>query len=136
MSDARDHRARLTCGSGNSAVGGVLEIPLPKHLQDDPAMIFVLGSQGNCGYTGLTKSDKNKLLFWSIWKTALPPRDQITDFEDVKEQLRSRHHDWPDPIIQRCIDQAEINNVYPIFVMPELPYWGHAGCVLVGDAAQ
>ncbi|KAI1465842.1 uncharacterized protein F4812DRAFT_461529 [Daldinia caldariorum] len=51
-------------------------------------------------------------------------------------QLRERHGNWTDPLISQCLENAHLDNVYPIFVMPDLPYWGRDGCVLVGDAAH
>ncbi|KAK5088916.1 hypothetical protein LTR05_003139 [Lithohypha guttulata] len=122
--------------SGMSAVGGVLNLAIPQHLIDDPSMIFVMGSGGNFGYTGLTQSDKNKLLFWSIFKTPLLKRGLDHDYDLLHEELRERHRGWTDPLIDKCIEKAAIDNVYPVFVMPALPYWGKNGCVLVGDAAH
>lgn len=121
---------------GISVMGGVLEMPIPKHLEKDPAMIFIMGNTGNCGYTGLTQQDKNKVLFWSVFRTELPPKTKDLDLEKVHRELRERHRVWADPVIQECIEKADINNIYPVLLMPDLPYWGRDGCVLVGDAAQ
>ncbi|KAI1374158.1 hypothetical protein F4677DRAFT_447803 [Hypoxylon crocopeplum] len=100
--------------AGICAGGGVLDVPLPKHLVDNPTMLFFMESTGVFGYTGLTQSDKNKLLYCS----------------------RGRHGDWTDPLIGQCLAKANLDNIYPIFVIPDLPYWGRDGCVLVGDAAH
>ena len=54
----------------------------------------------------------------------------------VTRELRKRHSGWGDPMIACCLEQADVDNVYPIFYMPDLPRWGHDRCVLVGDAAH
>lgn len=122
--------------SGLCGVGGVLDIALPQHLINDPCMMFFMGSTGHFGYTGLTQSDKNKLLYWSIWDTKLPERGQKPDLDLLQKELHQRHDDWTDPIIGKCLENSRPNNIYPIFVMPELPHWGRDGCVLIGDAAH
>jgi 2-polyprenyl-6-methoxyphenol hydroxylase-like FAD-dependent oxidoreductase len=109
---------------------------LPQHLVDDPCMIFFTGATGVFGYSGLTKQDHNKLLFWSVYQTELPHRDAKHDRAALTAMLRERHGDWSDPIIGRCLKEADIDTIYPIFIMPDLPQWGHDGCVLIGDAAH
>lgn len=123
-------------GSGICGVGGILDIPLPKHLIDDPCMIFFMGSTGVFGYTGLTQSDKNKLLYWSIWHTDLPEHGKKPDLDVLQREMYERHHDWTDSMIAKCLEHSKPDNIYPVFVMPELPHWGRDGCVLVGDAAH
>ncbi|XXG93809.1 hypothetical protein Hte_000058 [Hypoxylon texense] len=44
--------------------------------------------------------------------------------------------EYAHPLIRQCQAKASLDNIYPIFVMPDLPYWGRDGCVLVGDAAH
>ncbi|KAI1390352.1 uncharacterized protein F4822DRAFT_233677 [Hypoxylon trugodes] len=122
--------------AGICAVGGVLDVPLPKHLLDNPTMVFYMGSTGVFGYTGLTQADKNKLLYWSVYETDLPGRGLKLDHDLMIQQIRERHGDWTDPLIRQCLQKANLDNVYPIFVMPDLPYWGRDGCVLVGDAVH
>lgn len=122
--------------SGICGVGGILNIPLPQHILDDPCMVFFMGSTGVFGYTGLTQSNKSQLLYWSIWDTDLPERDRKPDIERLQKDLRERHGDWTDPMIAECLKNSRPDNIYPVFVMPELPHWGRDGCVLVGDAAH
>jgi 2-polyprenyl-6-methoxyphenol hydroxylase-like FAD-dependent oxidoreductase len=117
-------------------VGGVLDIQLPQHLIDDPAMIFFTGASGVFGYSGLTQHDHHKLLFWSVFQTNLPPRDLKHDKAALTSKLKERHAGWTDPIIRQCLAQAAIDTIYPIFIMPDLPHWGRDGCVLIGDAAH
>lgn len=125
----------MTC-RGICGVGGVLDLPLPQHLLDDPSMVFFLGSTGSFGYSALTQSDTNKLLYWSIYDTPLPDRGTQFDHDTLVKEMQARHKDWTDPMIDKCLHQAAPDNVYPVFVMPELPHWGRDGCVLVGDAAH
>jgi len=121
---------------GISAVGGVLNMQLPEHLVNDPAMIFFMGATGVFGYSGLTQEDHKRLLFWSVYQTDLPPRDLKHDRATLTAKLKERHSDWADPIIRDCLENADIGTIYPIFIMPDLPYWGRDGCVLLGDAAH
>lgn len=122
--------------SGICGVGGVLDLPLPQHLFDDPSMFFFIGSTGSFGYSGLTQADQNKLLYWSIYDTPLPERGTKFDNGVLVNEMQARHKDWTDPMIGKCLHQAAPDNIYPVFVMPELPHWGRDGCVLVGDAAH
>lgn len=122
--------------SGICGVGGVLDIALPQHLMDDPCMYFFMGSTGSFGYSGLTQSDRNKLLYWSIFDCPLPKRGMKFDHSVLLRDMQERHSDWADPLISQCLHQASPDNVYPVFVMPELPHWGRDGCVLIGDAAH
>lgn len=117
-------------------MGGVLDVALPQHLINEPSMTFFIGPTGVFGYTGLTQSNKNRLLYWSIYETSLPERGKKLDHDLLLEQLRQRHGDWTDPFIGKCLQKASLDNIYPIFVMPILPHWGRDGCVLVGDAAH
>jgi len=99
-------------------------------------MIFFMGSTGVFGYTGLTQTDQTKLLYWSVYETDLPSRGKKFNHDQALQQLRERHGGWTDPLIDKCLAKAELDNIYPIFVMPDLPHWGRDGCVLVGDAAH
>lgn len=38
------------------------------------------------------------------------------------QQLRERHGNWTDPLIGQCLEKASLDKVYPIFVVPDLPY--------------
>ena len=109
---------------------------IPQHLLDDPSMVFTMGSTGIFGYCGLAKHDPNKILYWSMYDTDLPARGKEADLKLLTQQLHARHSDWHDPTIQTCLAHAQPDNIWPIFVMPELPRWGRDGCVLIGDAAH
>ena len=112
--------------------------PLPQSLLEDPTMNFFVGPTGVFGYTGLSQGDGHKLLYWSVYETAAPPARGSAELEPgaLQRRLLERHGGWADPVIGRCLRDARLDNVYPIFVMPDLPAWGRDGCVLVGDAAH
>ncbi|GAB7330801.1 hypothetical protein MBLNU13_g02345t2 [Cladosporium sp. NU13] len=123
---------------GNCAVGGVLDLdePLPQAYLDEPRVVFIHGSAGTFGYGGLSQSSPKKLIYFSFYDTELPERGQKPEMEAVTRELRRRHSGWGDPMIARCLKKADIDNIYPIFYMPDLPRWGRDRCVLVGDAAH
>lgn len=128
----------MTIHSGNCAVGGVLDLddPLPQSYLDQPRVVFIHGSAGTFGYGGLSQSSPKKLIYFSFYDTDLPERGQKPDMQAVTRELRKRHSGWGDPMIARCLERASIDNIYPIFYMPNLPRWGRDRCVLVGDAAH
>ncbi|KAK5168860.1 uncharacterized protein LTR77_006169 [Saxophila tyrrhenica] len=121
---------------GVCAVGGVLDMPLPKDYLDDPCIVFAIGANGTFGYCGLNRTEANKLLYFSFYDSEEMPDRTKVDYQEITKHLRERHHDWADPLIHDCLSKADIDNVYPICYVPDLPHWGHSGCVLVGDAAH
>lgn len=123
---------------GHVVVGGVLELekPLPRSYLDEPRVVFIHGPNATFGYCGLSQATPNKVLYFSFYDSDLPPRGQELDFQRLTAETRERHKDWKDPILIRCLNEAAVDNLYPIFYLPDLPYWGRNGCVLVGDAAH
>lgn len=119
-------------------MGGVLDLdePLPKTYLNDPRVMFIHGSEGTFGYCGLSQTSPKKLIYFSFYDTDLPARGQTPDMEAATQELRRRHHDWGDPMIAKCLDKAMLDNIYPIFYLPDLPHWGCDRCVLVGDAGH
>lgn len=87
-------------------------------------------------YMGISQADKSQFLYASFWDTDLPPRGKQIDFEKATQELRKRHHDWSDPFVEVCLQEAEVDNIWPVFVLKELPYWGRSGAVILGDAAH
>lgn len=83
-SDFSQHIPNLP-NSGIYAERGVLDIPLPRYLIENPSMVFSMGPTGVFGYTGLTQADQNKLLYWSIYETALPDRDARLDRNRIRD---------------------------------------------------
>jgi 2-polyprenyl-6-methoxyphenol hydroxylase-like FAD-dependent oxidoreductase len=51
-------------------------------------------------------------------------------------QLRQRHGQWGDPVVQHIIQAANIQSMYPTWTVPPLPTWERDGVILVGDAAH
>lgn len=122
---------------GHCAVGGILsDEPLPQDILDGGCIKFFLGSTGAFGYTGLSQTNHNTLLYFSIYDTNLPERDHKIENDLLVRQLRERHGDWTDPVIAKCLVKARVDNVYPIFIVPKMTRWGRDGCVTIGDAAH
>lgn len=140
---------------GHCVVGGVLEMekPLPQVCSEfsqsdnkanlpsqtylsDPRVIFIHGPTGTFGYCGLSQASANKVLYFSFFDTDLPPRGQSLDYQRLTAETRERHRNWKDPMLIQCLKEATVDNFYPIFYLPDLPYWGRDRCVLVGDAAH
>lgn len=110
---------------------------------DDGCMNVVFGANGFFGY-GYSSSDEEdpqkpgkEAAWWSTYTLAECPKDwRRIDREDAKRQLEQRHRGWKNEVIQRILDDVQIENVYPTFTTPDLPTWEAGGCVLVGDAAH
>jgi 2-polyprenyl-6-methoxyphenol hydroxylase-like FAD-dependent oxidoreductase len=56
--------------------------------------------------------------------------------EAVSRQLRKRHANWKEPVIQKILGSLKVQNMYPTWTSPQLPTWEKDGVVLVGDAAH
>jgi 2-polyprenyl-6-methoxyphenol hydroxylase-like FAD-dependent oxidoreductase len=66
-----------------------------------------------------------------------PADPRNIDRTAVAKELRERHADWTDPVIQNIVTgELKIENVYPTWTAPEVPTWERDGVVLVGDAAH
>lgn len=110
--------------------------PLSQAYLEDPRIVFIFGSEGTFGYCGLSQAATKKLLYFSFYDSGLPPRGQKPDFKVITQELRERHRGWKDPTLVQCLEQATVDNLYPVFYLPDLPFWGRESCVLVGDAAH
>lgn len=110
---------------------------------DDGLMNVVFGANGFFGY-GYSSSDERdtrkpgkEAAWWSTYTLAECPKDwRRIDRDDAKRQLEERHRTWKNEVIQRILDDVQIENVYPTFTTPDLPTWEAGGCVLVGDSAH
>ncbi|KAK3051344.1 hypothetical protein LTR09_007367 [Extremus antarcticus] len=78
---------------GVCAVGGVLDVPLSKSYTDNPSILFSIGAAGVLGYCGLSKTEANKLLYFSFQKSEQMPDRTKVDYQLITKQLRERHND-------------------------------------------
>ena len=75
-------------------------------------------------------------MWWSTFETDSLPATKNIDIARIKAELQKRHQHWKDPIIQDIIRNAEVQSIYPTWVLTGLPHWGENRIVLVGDAAH
>lgn len=113
-------------------------------------MNFVFGGNGFFGYFFSESSESSphrdspyhvsepgdSLSWWSTYTVAESPTPSSLDREAVTRQLRERHSNWKDPVIQRILQSLNVENLYPTWTVPPLPTWEKDGVVLVGDAAH
>ena len=78
----------------------------------------------------------DSLAWWSTYEIKECPDPKSLDMDDVMRQLRERHGQWKDPVVQSVLKSAHIQNMYPTWTSPELPTWERHGVVLLGDAAH
>lgn len=134
--------------SGLIGVGGfVSSSRLPK---DEPRgrMTVTFGPHGFFGYGASTIASQSnhfaectapmgdEATWWSTYETSDLPHARDFDKDDILRQLKERHAGWKDPVLQKIVDEASIESIYPTWTTPELPTWHARGVVLVGDAAH
>ncbi|KAH6615107.1 hypothetical protein C7974DRAFT_417303 [Boeremia exigua] len=122
--------------SGQSGVGGFHNATIPSSIVDKKAMMFTFGGNGFFGYSSGAPVAKKQLMWWSTFETSSLPDTKDVDPRTIKDALFERHKHWNDPIIQDLIRNADVESIYPTWIMPELPHWGKLGMVLIGDAAH
>jgi len=96
-------------------------------------MVFVFGASGFFGYGAVSP---NTLMWWSTCQAENIPEQRIIAPEEMKAQLEARHESWSNPIIKDIIEKAAVTQMYPVWTIAELPYWGIDGLVTIGDAAH
>lgn len=122
--------------TGASGIGGFLATPLPPNVLDNKAMVFTFGGSGFFGYSSGGPPSSNSLMWWSTFETdSLPSRENL-DRDEIKAEMQKRHANAADSVIRDVIAKADVDSIYPTWVMPDLPHWGENGVVLVGDAAH
>ncbi|KAK3117257.1 hypothetical protein LTR53_001592 [Teratosphaeriaceae sp. CCFEE 6253] len=104
-------------------------------------MNVVLGRNGFFGYgidrgASSTSADARGVCWSTYTLNDLPDDWRAIDCADAQRQLRARHAHWKNAVIQRIIQEARIDQVWPTFTTPLLPTWERQGCVLMGDAAH
>ncbi|KAK0701242.1 hypothetical protein B0H67DRAFT_524238 [Lasiosphaeris hirsuta] len=123
--------------TGVSGIGGFIKGgPLPARVVDNRAMVFTFGRTGFFGYASGSPAEANNLMWWSSFETDSLPSKTNLNPEEIKAELKKRHSAWADPTVQDIVDKAEVESIYPTWVLPDLPHWGENGIVLVGDAAH
>ncbi len=75
-------------------------------------------------------------MWWSTYETSSLPQSTTIDPTTIKAALLKRHKTWKDPILQNIVQNAEVESIYPTWILPTLPHWGERGIVLLGDAAH
>jgi 2-polyprenyl-6-methoxyphenol hydroxylase-like FAD-dependent oxidoreductase len=126
----------LTIRSGQSGVGGFLNTTIPPFIADTKAMVFEFGGNGFFGYSSGGPPSTKQLMWWSTFETSNLPDTTDIRPQAIKTSLIKRHRHWKDPIVQNIVKNAEVESIYPTWILPKLPHWGERGMVLVGDAAH
>lgn len=113
-------------------------------------MNFIFGGNGFFGYF-FSESAPNaehrdspyhvsepgdSLAWWSTYQISECPDRSTLDMADVSRQLRERHANWKDPVVQKIVQSLSVQSMYPTWTSPPLPTWERDGVVLVGDAAH
>jgi 2-polyprenyl-6-methoxyphenol hydroxylase-like FAD-dependent oxidoreductase len=113
-------------------------------------MNFVMGGNGFFGYFIAesavdaplrdspyhVSAPGDSVAWWSTYSVDECPDAKTVDKQDILRQLRERHKDWKDPVIQKVLETSKVTNMYPTWIVPPLPTWERDGVVLVGDAAH
>jgi 2-polyprenyl-6-methoxyphenol hydroxylase-like FAD-dependent oxidoreductase len=121
------------CVSGLIGVGGFIEGYIPQEIKDEKTMVFEFGSNGFFGYGAASPT---AAMWWSTCQADHMPEQRRISPEDMQAQLKARHGSWKDPIVHECIAKSTVSQIYPTWIMPDLPSWSADGLVLVGDAAH
>ncbi|KAH7268425.1 hypothetical protein MRS44_011304 [Fusarium solani] len=135
---------------GLVGIGGFVPAGDVRGSVDKGSINFVFGGSGFFGYffSDSSPSDAERdspshicepgdsLAWWSTYEIKECPDPKSLDMDDVMRQLRERHDQWKDPVVQSVLKSAHIQNMYPTWTSPELPTWERDGVVLVGDAAH
>ena len=116
-----------------------------KHQKDE--MVMTLGADGFMGYcihgrSSSATSGQSGAGDRACWWSTYPLKEDLTidsrpDPDVLLKALQNRHSGWTDPVIQRIVAEAHIDQVYPTWTTPELPTWTlNDNVVLLGDAAH
>src|SRR3954470_14265867 len=108
--------------SGQSGVGGFITSDIPPALSSPPSMHFTFGPNGFFGYSSGAPLSAKSLMWWSTYETSTIPQTGDIDKSAIKDELIKRHQHWRDPLIQSIVAHAEIQSIYPTWVLGELPH--------------
>ncbi|KAI4259264.1 MAG: hypothetical protein L6R42_004648 [Xanthoria sp. 1 TBL-2021] len=133
---------------GLIGVGGFVPSSYLSENEPRGTMTVTFGSQGFFGYGPSTIAPQSnhfaecivpmgdEAVWWSTYECKDLPDTRNFDQVDIRRQLRKRHAGWRDPVIQKIVDEAVVDSIYPTWIMPDLPTWHARGVVLIGDAAH
>ncbi|KAJ3548121.1 hypothetical protein NM208_g1153 [Fusarium decemcellulare] len=135
---------------GLVGIGGFVSAADVKEYVEKGSMNFIFGGNGFFGYffsdscpSSLHRDSPfhvsepgESLAWWSTYEIPECPDRKSLDLDEVISQLRERHTQWKDPVVQKILDSAHIQNMYPTWTSPQLPTWERDGVVLLGDAAH
>ncbi|GFP52822.1 zeaxanthin epoxidase, chloroplastic [Trichoderma asperellum] len=135
---------------GLVGIGGFMPATGLAESVEKGSMNFIFGGNGFFGYfySHSDPSDPNRdnpyiasnpgetLAWWSTYEIKECPDRSTLDMDDVSRQLRERHAQWKDPVIQQVIKSERVTHMYPTWTSPPLPTWERDGVVLLGDAAH
>ncbi|KAL7918434.1 hypothetical protein ACQKWADRAFT_323778 [Trichoderma austrokoningii] len=135
---------------GLVGIGGFIPAAGLAEFVEKGSMNFIFGGNGFFGYffSDSDPSDPHRddprvasepgetLGWWSTYEIKECPDRSTLDMDDVSRQLRERHAQWKDPVIQRVIKSARVTHMFPTWTSPPLPTWERDGVVLLGDAAH
>ncbi|KAJ5628333.1 hypothetical protein N7490_010561 [Penicillium lividum] len=113
-------------------------------------MTITFGGSGMFGYvySSSSQADEHRasadhilspgdtVTWWSTYGMKECPDPKTVDRMAITEDLRQRHANWSDPVIQEIIRSVNVETMYPTWTTPELPIWDRDGIVLLGDAAH
>lgn len=134
--------------SGLAGVGGFVSSSHLRGNEPRGRMTVTFGAHGFFGYGACTVAPQSnhfaectapagdEAAWWSTYECSELPDTRNFDKDDILRQLKVRHAGWADPVVQRIVDGAVINSIYPTWITPELPTWHTRGLVLIGDAAH
>ncbi|RSL50055.1 hypothetical protein CEP54_012117 [Fusarium duplospermum] len=135
---------------GLVGIGGFVAADTLRESVEKGSINFVFGGSGFFGYffSDSSPSDPERdspshvcepgdsLAWWSTYEIKECPDAKSLDMDDVMRQLRERHDQWKDPVVQSVLKSAHVQNMFPTWTSPELPTWECDGVVLLGDAAH
>ncbi|KAL8650408.1 MAG: hypothetical protein Q9226_005157 [Calogaya cf. arnoldii] len=133
---------------GLVGVGGFIPSSYLSDREPRGKMTVTFGSHGFFGYGPSTIAPQSnhfaecmapmgdESTWWSTYECKDLPDTRHFDKVEIRRQLRERHAGWKDPVIQKILDEAIIDTIYPTWIMPVLPTWYGCGIVLIGDAAH
>lgn len=113
-------------------------------------MTITFGGNGSFGYmysssaaTDIHRDSPSHLptpgdtiTWWSTYGVDECPDPKTVDKSAINQDLKERHANWKDPIIQEIIASVEVETMWPTWTTPDLPVWYKDGIVLLGDAAH